>query len=103
MEENLDENLKGNKEQSYYDDNKGKKIRDIVFGFFGGLFVCIIIGGIFAQSGAAGAVAIWLSVIAYITAIIIFLSKGRKYIAIGLILLAIVPLIVLGGCLLVMR
>ncbi len=103
MEENLDENIEGNKEPSYYD-TKGKKVSDTFIGFFGGLFAYLVIGGIFSTirySGISIAV-ILLSVVAYIVAVIGFITRGRKFIAIGLILLVVIPLIVFGGCLLVM-
>ena len=101
MEENLDENLEGNKLQSYYD-SKGKKIGDTLIGFFGGLFAYMIIAGIVNATDSMGTLVIVLSIIAYFVAVIMFSVKGRKFITVGLVLLAVIPLIVLGGCLLVM-
>jgi len=100
MEENLNENLANQPDQSKFNyDTKAKKRNDVLIGFLGGLVAGLLVGGILsAIESSAG----WLIVIFYIIAIIYFFNKGRKYIAIGLIVLCLVPviigLVVLGGC-----
>jgi hypothetical protein len=97
MEENLNEQLpdklQNNKGLPYYA-TKGKKRDDVLIGFFGGLGAYIVIGMITAVSGAIGTVIGILALITYIVLLISFIKKGRKFLAIGLLLVLAVPLII---------
>lgn len=75
---------------------RADKVHDILIGFFGGGAICLMAGGIAASINLPAL--IWFLVGAYILSILFFLIKGRAFIAIGIVLIVVLPLTVVGGC-----
>jgi hypothetical protein len=84
----------------YYKD-AGTKILDFFAGFFG---VCLLIGGGVAAvaynklPGSWTPGLIFAGAVLAVAAIALFFVAGRRYIALGMIAVLIVPALVLGAC-----
>jgi len=76
--------------------NRGDKIKEIVAGFFIGIFAYVILGmiAISLNSMTLG----WIFGLAFVLSIFLLFIKHRQYIAIGLVLSIVIPLITIGGC-----
>ena len=89
----------------YYKDT-GSKVTDFLVGFFGYPIIILLAQLAFGPrvpmwGGPGTWVAAVLSLVLPIVFIIFAYTRGRKFIAIGILSLLIVPLIVAGSCLLI--
>lgn len=90
------ESTEKNENKQHYN-SRGEKVKDIVLGFFLGIFVCLMLLAIASSRSAVGLLSFFS--IAYLIAIVFLFLKQRSYFAIGMILSIILPLITVGGCL----
>ncbi len=86
----------------YYKD-RGTKIKDFFIGFLGYPALMTVLPALSALRGDSGAVLGGLyTVLVSVGFLVYSYQTGRKYIAIGLLSLIIVPLLIMGSCLLIM-
>jgi heme/copper-type cytochrome/quinol oxidase subunit 4 len=96
------------KKPDYYQ-RKGQKVFDFFVGFLGSLILCvvylIIITNYSASLGSIIAFVFNIPVIILILVLACFFSfsSGRRFIGIGVISIAIIPLIAFGSCLMLLR
>jgi len=95
--------------KDYYGDSDGRRVGDFLLGFFGiwiiGLLIYFTIAGLLSTinlpviGGGLVTIAIMLEMAFLIFAIIFAFVKNRKYIGLGIIVSALVPLLIFGACL----
>ena len=102
MPEEQKQEIKAPEQTGYYKDTRGKLV-DFFIGFIGcpALASLAMLAGGMYNNMAQGIGAV-ISVALTISFVFFSIKKGRKFIAIGIASLYILPLIVVGSCLLVM-
>ena len=95
--------LKPKPKRTDYYTTKGKKIRDFLIGFIGIILILLISTFLSSAILYAGLI-IFFFFLGIIVFLLILLSiKGRRFIVIGAVSFAIIPLIGLGSCLLIIN
>jgi hypothetical protein len=101
MEEQLSDNrINNNSDDNYYVDSS-KKASDIFIGIGLGILYCILSGILLGSVNSISL--LWILIPLYIAGILYFFFIRRYYLSIGLILLITTPLVIFGGCLLLIR
>ena len=80
----------------------GKKIGDFFLGFFGALMVVVIAGVIGAAAPGSAAISVIGNLVLLIAGIVHFFRRGRRFIAIGMISIIIIPVLLFGACAILM-
>jgi hypothetical protein len=85
--------------EDYYRD-QGKKVGDFCLGFFGACLVLIVAVAIAASAagGNSWAVSLVGNLVLLIAGIVHFFRRGRRYIAIGMMSVVLVPALLAGTC-----
>jgi hypothetical protein len=83
----------------------GKKVGDFILGFFGIIILNFIFGAVLyplfslANSGWAN---LFISIVALVLFSVLFFKIGRRFIAVGIISMALIPILIFGSCLLLL-
>jgi hypothetical protein len=104
-EEQKQENKSVPADPGYYKDT-GSKVTDFLFGFFGYPIIMSLAQLAFGPrrpmwSGIQTWVTAVISLVLTITFVVFAYKRGRKFLAIGIISVLIIPLIAAGSCLLI--
>lgn len=80
----------------YYTTSK-KKVIDFILGFFGVIIINAIIltASLYAKIFQTGFL---FSIVISIIAVVLFFKNGRRFIAVGMISISLLPLLVFGSC-----
>jgi hypothetical protein len=87
---------------SYYK-NTRQKVGDFLLGFFGIIFLNFIFGIIFYPLSVFsnfGWQSVFISITILVLAVVIPFKIGRRFIALGVVSVALVPVLIFGSCLL---
>lgn len=107
--ENNNTNLPNQEEQIIYNNPQeadyytttGKKVGDFILGFFG----IIILNSIFAtvlSFASLGWTSLLIPIVVFAFSLVLFFKIGRRFIAIGIISIALIPILLFGSCLLLL-
>lgn len=107
--QNKDENITyGHFEKSDYYVSSGRKAGDFLVGFFGVIILSILYTVIANFLSSFFSTSVWItigflfSIISYILLTVLFFKIGRRFIAIGIISIALVPLLLFGSCMVIL-
>lgn len=90
-----------NPQEADYYTTTGKKVGDFILGFFGIVILNLIFGTAlsFANLGWAN---LLISIVVFVFLLVLFFKIGRRFIAIGIISIALIPILIFGSCLLLL-
>jgi hypothetical protein len=86
---------------SYYTTTK-RKVSDFCIGFFGGIMLNVLLVFLsfsLSRSGSFDWIGSLFDLLFFVFLIVYFFKKGRRFIAIGMISMILLPLLAFGSCL----
>ncbi|MFH1191977.1 MAG: hypothetical protein V1655_00715 [bacterium] len=112
MEENKKQegkNIHSNFKKDDYHTSKDKKAKDFLIGFFGIIILLFLYSIVisFAPLLFYFASMVWviyfIPIAAIVAAPVIFFKRGRRFIAVGIVSALLIPFLVFGSCLLLLK
>lgn len=96
----------GSQKPDYYI-STGRKVTDFLMGFFGAILLSVVYTtfiSTFAYSLFSSATSAWanliISIVVMVLLSVLFFKIGRRFIAVGIIAISLLPILIFGSCLL---